>query len=130
MSRDAGNDAGNGLVPPPVIVRMFSVLRAEREARGLPGIAEVDVAAEGANARDIAVHLGLSPDTIEGVFVNHKLYALDRHVLPGDRIAFVPYGTPGPHRFYLGLYKAGQAAREAEVPNSVDEPGTPNETDQ
>ena len=51
-------------------------------------------------------------DMIEGVFVNHTVYDLGHYVMPSDEVAFVPYGTPGPHRFYLGLYKAGKQSRE------------------
>ena len=37
-----------------------------------------------------------------------KTYGLDRVILPGDRVAFVPRGIPGPHRFTLGIYSAGR----------------------
>ena len=42
--------------------------------------------------------------------MNRTVYGIGHHVDPGDRVAFVPYGTPGPHRVYLGLYKAGKDA--------------------
>ena len=59
----------------------------------------------------IATRLDLPHDLIEGVFCNHTVYGLDHVIRPGDRIAFVPYGTPGPHRFTLGLYDAGRGNR-------------------
>ena len=43
------------------------------------------------------------------------------HVSPGDRVAFVPYGTPGPHRVFLGLYTAGK--EESDAPESCRDAG-------
>jgi hypothetical protein len=97
----------------PVTVRMFGTLRQQREAAGEPTTVSVSVPAEGISARALAENLGLAPDSIEGAFVNHVLHALSCDVMPGDRVGFVPYGTPGPHRFYLGLYEAGKADQEA-----------------
>jgi hypothetical protein len=45
---------------------------------------------------------------IEGVFCNRVVHGIDHVIKPGDRVAFVPKGTPGPHRFFLGLYAAGK----------------------
>jgi len=91
---------------------MFGVLHSARRAAGLPSAVSIEIAEEGATARDIAVELGLDSGLIEGVFVNGTVYDLDHPVVAGDRIAFVPHGTPGPHRFYLGLYRAGRATSE------------------
>lgn len=94
-----------------VDVRMFGTLAAYRTERGLATSETVTVPAEGASASDIADQLGLPHDLIEGVFCNHTVYGLEHVIHPGDRVAFVPYGTPGPHRFTLGLYDAGRAHR-------------------
>jgi hypothetical protein len=40
--------------------------------------------------------------------VNHTVHGLDVWLNPGDRVAFVPFDTPGPHRVFLGLYEAGK----------------------
>lgn len=98
-----------------VTVRMFGLLHSARAAAGLPSTVEVEVPEKGTTARDIAEGLGLDVGLIEGVFVNRTVYDIDHPVSPGDRIAFVPYGTPGPHRFYLGLYRAGREAHERDV---------------
>jgi molybdopterin converting factor small subunit len=95
-------------IPEVVTIRLFGVLHALRCEQGLSTTIEIPVAAEGIPARAIAEDLDLPVDLIEGVFVNHKVYGLDHVVVPGDRVAFVPPGTPGPHRFFLGLYRAGQ----------------------
>lgn len=96
----------------PVTVRTFGMLRALRVERGLPISVEIEVADEGTSAGEIADELGLPRDLIEGVFCNHTVYGLGHLVRPGDRVAFVPYGTPGPHRVTLGLYDAGRGQRE------------------
>jgi hypothetical protein len=95
----------------PVTVRMFGLLHEFRSERGLPSTVEVEVPLEGTTGRALATELGLPCDMIEGVFVNRTVYGIDHPVVPGDRVAFVPYGTPGPHRVFLGLYDAGRGER-------------------
>lgn len=93
-----------------VTVRMFGVLHALRTEHDLPTVVTVSVPAEGVAAHRIAADLELPLDQIEGVFCNHTVYGVDRIIRPGDEVAFVPYGTPGPHRYFLGLYKAGKSS--------------------
>jgi hypothetical protein len=100
--------------PKQVVVRMFGRLHTLRRERGLPTTATVEVPVEGIAADELAVRLDLPVEQIEGVFCNGTVYGLDRVVMPGDRVGFVPHGTPGPHRFYLGLYQAGHKTRESE----------------
>ena len=99
---------------PRVHVRIFGLLRAPAAELGLPTAFEVEVPAEGQSARDVAVGLGLPAERIEGVFINHVVHGLGATVRPGDEIAFVPHGTPGPHRFFLGLYSAGSESDHGE----------------
>lgn len=94
--------------PQPVTVRIFGSLRPVCEARGLGHVCEVPVAEEGASAKSVAESMGIPTELIEGVFVNHTMHGLAQVVMPGDRVAFVPYDTPGPHRFFLGIYQAGK----------------------
>jgi len=94
----------------PVTVRVFGSLRPERVAAGLPCTFEIELPPEGRVARDIAEDLGLPLDRVEGVFVNHTVRPVSDVVHPGDRIAFVPNDTPGPHRVFLGLYGAGKSS--------------------
>lgn len=101
-------DTGTG---GPVTVRMFGALHTLRRERGLPTVVEAEVPEDGMSARDLARQLDLPVERIEGVFVNRIVYGLDHPVRPGDRVAFVPEGTPGPHRFFLGLYQAGRESK-------------------
>ncbi len=91
-----------------VTVRMLGKLHSLRRAAGLESTAEVAVPPAGTSARQIAVDLGLPLDEIEAVFRNRSSAPLSETVYPGDRLAFVPRGTPGPHRFTLGIYSAGR----------------------
>lgn len=91
---------------PTVTVRLFGRLHTLRRERGLPDVAEVSLPPGGRTAEDIAQELALPLDQIEAVFCNHRTYSLDHRIHPGDAVAFVPYGTPGPHRFTLGINSA------------------------
>jgi hypothetical protein len=90
-----------------VTVRLFGCLHTLRRQRGLPAVVEVELPAEGLCAEELAGRLELPLELVEAVLVNRKAYSLRYRVRPGDRVAFVPRGTPGPHRFTLGIYGAG-----------------------
>lgn len=96
-----------------VTVRFFGRLHTLRRDRGLPSEAEVEVPASGRGARELATELGLPLGEIEAVFVNHRTHDLSYVVRPGDAVAFVPRGIPGPHRFTLGIYSAGRGEGDA-----------------
>ena len=94
-------------------VRVFGMLCAFQRERGIAAETIEEIPGAGISAGELAERMGLLVGSIEGAFCNHTIYDLTHIVMPGDQIAFVPYGTPGPHRFMLGLYKAGQRKREA-----------------
>lgn len=89
-------------------VRMFGALHTFRREQGLEPTLDVCIPEEGRTARDLADDLKLPIEKIEAVFVNHVVHDLDRLIQPGDRVAFVPTGIPGPHRFLLGIFDAGR----------------------
>lgn len=91
-----------------VTVRMFGSLRDLRSQRGLSAVVQTGVEPGGAPASTLATELGLPLDGIEAVFCNHTAYGLDHIVMPGDRVAFVPFGTPGPWRILLGIRADGE----------------------
>lgn len=99
----------------PVTVRLFGALYALQKGRGRPTLLEVEVPAEGVTGAALASMLDLPHSMIEGVFCNRIVRPMSHVIKPGDRVAFVPEGTPGPHRFFLGLYAAGKAD-EQDVP--------------
>ena len=91
-----------------LIVRLFGKLLTFQSRRGRPTTVTLQIPAEGVLAERVVADLDLPREDVEGVFCNHKVYGLDHVLRPGDRVAFVPRGTPGPHRFTLGLYSAGR----------------------
>lgn len=57
-------------------------------------------------AIELAGKIGLPVDKIEAVFINHKVMPIQEAVVrPGDRVAFIPVGVPGPYRVLLGIKK-------------------------
>ena len=92
-------------------VRVFGVLREYQRNRGLVAETVEEIPDDGISAAKLANRMGLPVDSIEGAFCNHTIYGLTHVVRAGDEVAFVPYGTPGPHRYFLGLYKAGHEER-------------------
>ncbi len=95
----------------PAVIRMFGLLHTLRKKQGQPVAVEMHLAQEGKTARSIAQELQLPLDKIEAVFCNHLTYPLDHVIKPGDRVAFVPHGTPGPHRYCLGIKQAGERSK-------------------
>ena len=57
---------------------------------------------------DLATRLDIAHEEIEVIFVNGFVQALDFVIQPGDRVAFLPPGCPGPYRIALGFYGKNQ----------------------
>lgn len=93
---------------PNAVIRLYGNLHTLRRERGLPTVAKIWLPPEGCTGIEIAQQLELPLERIEGVFCNHRAYGLDRLLRPGDEIAFIPTGVPGPHRFMLGIHAAGK----------------------
>lgn len=55
-------------------------------------------------ATDLLQRLEIGRDLVEVVFVNHRASPVEScRIRPGDRVALVPPGVPGPHRMLLGF---------------------------
>lgn len=52
---------------------------------------------------DLLMSMGLEKAEVEAVFINGKVAPFDTVIKEGDRVAFVPPGTPGPYRVFLGF---------------------------
>jgi hypothetical protein len=83
---------------------MIAALHTYRIERGLASTVEVEVPTEGISARSLAVDLRLPLERIDGVFHNYRGAGLDAVVRPGDRVAFVPLGTPASHPAFFGAF--------------------------
>ena len=89
-----------------VTVCMFGFLHSLRRERGLATTVEIEVPAGGVEARQIARELALPEERIDGIFYNHVPAGLGTTVRPGDRVAFVPLGTPASHPAFFGRFDA------------------------
>ena len=97
---------------PNTKVRMFGSLHTIRRKRGLPPFEEMYIPPEGCTGLDLAHELDLPLHKIEGVFINHFARSIEDHIRPGDKVAFISTGVPGPHRYSLGIHSAGKHLRE------------------
>jgi hypothetical protein len=97
-----------------VEIRVFGRLRRYLDENGLPYTLERQVEENGSSAYELAGELGLPAEEVEAVFRNGSVQNIYDPVRPGDRIAFLPYGTPGPYRAFLGIWKEGRKSREIE----------------
>lgn len=88
---------------PTVHIRVFGALRGYMDEKGFPYFFEKEIEREGRTAHDIASELHIPPEKIEAVFCNGRIKNIYDPVFPGDRVAFFPYGTPGPYRIFLGM---------------------------
>lgn len=70
-----------------------------------PYILEQQTSISGA---ELAVKLNIPLHEIEVIFVNGFVQDLDFLINPGDRVAFLPPGCPGPYRIALGFYGKNQ----------------------
>jgi hypothetical protein len=97
-----------------ITVRFFSFLETFRKDQGLPSCLEVSIPESGRPGMEIARDLGIPAEMIEAVFRNGVIQNVYDPIYPGDRVAFVPPGMPGPYRVLLGMVreKVERARRE------------------
>ena len=87
-----------------VTVRAIGFLDAFCREHGLPSTLSIDVPEAGITALDLADSIGLPVERIEGIFHNYSVAGLDALVMPGDRVAYVPYGTQASHPAFFGPF--------------------------
>jgi hypothetical protein len=87
-----------------VTVRAIAFLDTFCKEHGMPTTMHVEVPVHGVTAMDLARSIGLPVERIEGIFHNYTVSGLDAVVMPGDRVAFVPYGTPASHPAFFGPF--------------------------
>ena len=86
-----------------VNISVFGFLRRYMDEQGLPYALEREIALEGETAFDVATGISIPPEKIEAVFCNGRVINIYDRVFSGDRVAFFPFGTPGPYRVFLGM---------------------------
>jgi hypothetical protein len=84
-------------------VRGFLHLDAVFKKRKWPSplVVELDAPISGA---ELAAKLEIPLEEIEVIFINGLAQSPQSSIMPGDRVAFVPPGCPGPYRICLGFY--------------------------
>lgn len=87
---------------PSIELRGFGDLRKLFTERNWPFPYTFDLSEE-VSAGDLAGKLNIPIDQVEIVLINGIARGLDGKIQPGDRVAFVPPGTPGPYRVILGF---------------------------
>ena len=60
---------------------------------------------DGARVADLVAACGLEEREVEAAFVNHKVVPRECELCDGDKVVLLPPGTPGPHRYLLGIAK-------------------------
>ncbi len=108
-----------------VEVRVFNTLRRHIGVSTPSWPLRVPIELEGSTGLLIASQLGIPTKLIEGIFVNGKVRGLKETVMPGDRLAFIPYGTPGPYRIFLGMVdpETGRSRLLGDTEDAKSEPG-------
>ncbi len=96
--------------PKKVEVRGFSLIKELFGRRNVTFPVFLDLAGE-CTAADLAGRLEIPADMIECAFINGVACGLEERVRPGDRVAFVPPGTPGPYRLTLGFVRAAREGK-------------------
>ena len=61
---------------------------------------------DGLTGFELIAQLDIPEKQVEIIFINGKVFLpMDAIINPGDRVALVPPGTPGPYRVMLGFIK-------------------------
>lgn len=79
--------------------------RLRKKYGSMPVIMEI---LEPIKGTELADRMGISWEEVEVIFVNGFVQALDYVINPGDRVAFLPPGCPGPYRIAMGFYGKNQ----------------------
>ncbi len=86
-----------------VEVRALSFIKRLFDARGWPFPLKYQLDSP-CTALELADRLEIPHDLVEAVFINGTVFQPDEGMVkPGDRVAFIPPGTPGPYRLLLGI---------------------------
>ncbi len=88
---------------PKITFNAFSFLQKKLRQRQIEyADASVEIP-EGATAKLLLERMSLTREEVEAVFINGKVRPFDTVLQDQDRVAFVPPGTPGPYRVFLGF---------------------------
>jgi len=86
-------------------VKVNGALRRLMEEADKPYEFDKEIPDQGTQAARVIKDLGLPLKMVEAVFRNGRIINIYDRVGPGDRVAFFPFGTPGPYRVFLGMLR-------------------------
>lgn len=86
-----------------IVFNTFGFLQDECLKRDIPYQEACIEVVEGETVSSLLARLGIPENTVDGVFVNGRIMPFTTTLKNNDRVALVPPGTPGPHRFLLGI---------------------------
>lgn len=88
-------------------LRGFAKLHQVFKDKGL-GFPEHYEVNDGITGQQLLEALELAPEDVEAIMVNGTVYSMKKLIKPGDRVAILPPGTPGPYRVILGIVGKGE----------------------
>lgn len=88
---------------PEILFNAFSFLRKKLEKNGFEYVNVKATVPENHTALDLIHSLKLEKHDVEAVFVNGRAGSFGHVIQDNDRVALIPPGTPGPHRYLLGI---------------------------
>ncbi|ABO50782.1 conserved hypothetical protein [Desulforamulus reducens MI-1] len=83
-------------------LRGFGPLQKKLLEKGYSFPATVEIE-ENLTGYALLERLDISKNQVEAVFINGIVEGLSHPISPGDRVALLPPGTPGPYRVFLGI---------------------------
>ena len=89
-------------MPATIEIRGFNRLAALFRERQWPFPLQLPLS-QAITGHDLLAMLDIPTDQVEILFINGKVQFLNATVNPGDRVALVSPGTPGPYRVLLGF---------------------------
>ena len=88
-------------------VRLFMFLSVLYKERNWPYPLPLEVDGK-LSGLELLANLEIDRDRVEALLINGKVASPEDAVMqPGDRVAVLPPGTPGPYRILLGIRKSG-----------------------
>lgn len=106
---------GDAKTMKPVTIRVLGFLRRYMDEQGRPYEVQEMIPDGGMQAFDLIKRLAIPPGEVEAVFRNGQVINIYDPVIPGDRVAFLPRGTPGPYRFVLGMARENRERTRRET---------------
>jgi len=93
-----------------VALRALTFLRPKLAAKGVDYTGADMTLDDGATVATLIARCGLEQHEVEAAFLNHRTVPRETELHDGDEVVLVPPGTPGPHRYLLGIAKRPKRA--------------------